>query len=104
MKDSIAACDALPTPVSGETTPANGMREETTEQIVARVQEACAQVADRHKGSAKKRRGLKSFHLGSEDYAEIVAEERGEDIAAEIIGRAIRALIPAVTADDGAKP
>jgi hypothetical protein len=57
-----------------------------------------AQVAKAHKGAAKRKRaenmGLRnSMRFASDEArAEIFAEERGEDIAAEIIEREIRAL------------
>ncbi len=57
--------------------------------------EAAAKVAEAHKGAAAKRRGLKGMKLsnfGPEAAAEIQAEERGEDIAAEIIARTIRQI------------
>lgn len=55
--------------------------------------ERCAQVAKAHKGSAKKKRGLLGERYNSAGAMdEIYAEERGEDIAAEIIEREIRAL------------
>lgn len=55
--------------------------------------EECAKVAMAHKGAAQKaRRAKKNLHMGSDDYAEVVSEERGEDIASEIIAREIRAL------------
>lgn len=56
--------------------------------------EACAQVAEAHKGAAaKKRRTRPNIVKFASDEAkvEIFAEERGEDIAAEIIARNIRA-------------
>jgi hypothetical protein len=47
-----------------------------------------------HKGSAqKKREKLRKSYYTAEVLNEIRAEERGEDIAAEIIERAIRALL-----------
>jgi hypothetical protein len=58
--------------------------------------EAAAKVADQHRGSAAKARLAKDQPLGMMDddglVVEIRAEERGEDIAAEIIAKAIRAL------------
>ena len=58
--------------------------------------EAAAIVADQHRGSAAKARLAKDQPLGRIDddglVVEIRAEERGEDIAAEIIAKAIRAL------------
>lgn len=68
-----------------------------TDAIAAAVEaerEACAKVAESHKGSAAKRRlsrGLKLSHVHPDAQMEIVAEERGEDIAARIIAQAIRA-------------
>ncbi len=53
-------------------------------------------VADQHRGAAAKARLAKGNPLGKMDddglVVEIRAEERGEDIAAEIIAKAIRAL------------
>ena len=53
-------------------------------------------VADQHRGAAAKARLAKGNPLGKMDddglVVEIRAEERGEDIAAEIISKAIRAL------------
>ena len=58
--------------------------------------EAAAIVADQHRGSAAKARIAEGQPLGRIDddglVVEIRAEERGEDIAAEIIAKAIRAL------------
>lgn len=60
--------------------------------------ERCAQIAKAHKGSAAKKRGkIKSNPFMSDDahdgmVTEIYAEERGEDIASEMIETAIRAL------------
>jgi cell division septum initiation protein DivIVA len=65
--------------------------------------EAAAKVARDHKGAAKRKRaenqGLKnSMRFASDEAkAEIWAEERGEDIAAEIIERSILSLIPKET-------
>lgn len=62
--------------------------------------ERCAQVAKAHKGNAAKKRGTikqTPFQSDEEHEAmrnEIYAEERGEDIAAEMIEAAIRALEP----------
>ncbi len=56
--------------------------------------EACAVIATQHKGSAAKARHEKGQKLsGLEDglVVEIIAEERGEEIAAETIAGAIRA-------------
>jgi len=59
------------------------------------VLEAAAEVAKAHKGSATKKRisrGQKLNNVTNEMRWEIVAEERGEDIAAEMIEAAIIAL------------
>ena len=56
--------------------------------------EACAEIADQHKGSAAKKRQSKGQRLVGVDeqiVATIQDEERGEDIAAEMIASAIRA-------------
>lgn len=63
------------------------------DDAVAIERERCAKIAESHKGSAaRKRRSsgqkLSSFGLDSAD--EILCEERGEDIAAEMIAAAIR--------------
>lgn len=58
-------------------------------------QQRCAAVADKHKGSAaaKRRAKGKQFKfLPTDAVPEIEAEERGEDIASEMIARAIRDL------------
>lgn len=64
--------------------------------IIARVKaatiERCAQVAKAHKGSAEKRRRANGRKYDEESLVEIRAEERGEDIAAEMIAAEIRAL------------
>lgn len=61
------------------------------------VLELAAKVADRHKGAAERSRRAKKAHTykfaSDEARMEIAAEERGEDIAAEIIAREIRKLI-----------
>lgn len=56
--------------------------------------EQCAKIADSHKGAADKEARKKGLYrnLRPEAYEEIRAEQRGEDIAAEIIARNIRAL------------
>lgn len=59
------------------------------------VLEEAAKKADAHKGSAAKRRrerGQKLAHMTNQEAAEIVTEERGEDIAAGMIATAIRSL------------
>lgn len=63
---------------------------------VAAEREACARIADEHKGSAtrkrkRKRDGRPLGFMHEEAMIEVAAEERGEDIAAEIIAAAIRA-------------
>lgn len=65
---------------------ASNVREATIEE--------CASIAKAHKGAAQRARKAKgkTLHLGVDGYDEIVAEERGEDIASEIIERSIRAL------------
>ena len=55
--------------------------------------ERCARIAEAHIGSAAARRrqkGQQFKFLPDDVAAEIQAEERGEDIAAEIIARTIR--------------
>lgn len=56
--------------------------------------EEAAKIADAHKGSYAKRPAYKQImrSASEEDKLEIRAEERGEDIAAEMIARAIRGL------------
>lgn len=78
-------------------TPSQRRENETMEGYTIRViredeRERCAKIAEAHKGSAarKRREAGRTLHLGSEYYAEIVSEERGEDIAAEMIAAAIR--------------
>jgi hypothetical protein len=59
------------------------------------VIEECAKIAEVHKGAAKDkrlRRGQKLSRFPQEAWAEIEAEERGEDIASAIIARALRSL------------
>ena len=51
--------------------------------------EGDARIARAHKGSAQKKRGAQSRHVSQEAIAEILAEERGEDIAAVMIAAAI---------------
>lgn len=65
---------------------ASGAREATIRE--------CAAIAKAHKGAAQRARKTrgKSLHLGVDGYDEIVSEERGEDIASEIIEREILAL------------
>lgn len=63
----------------------------------AECRERAAETATAHKGSAAKHRrsmGLKLGHLEPDAQTEIQAEERGEDIAAGVIAREIRALQP----------
>lgn len=63
------------------------------EAAVEAERERCAKIAEAHKGSASRTRQLKHGKLSSfpsHAAEEIQAEERGEDIAAEIIARAIR--------------
>lgn len=64
------------------------------EQVRQATIRECAAIAKAHKGAAARARREKgkSLHLGVDGYDEIVSEERGEDIAAEIIERAILAL------------
>lgn len=55
--------------------------------------ERCAKIADSHKGSAarkRRERGQKLSNFGLDNSDEIQCEERGEDIAAEMIAAAIR--------------
>ena len=59
----------------------------------AHTRERCAKIAMKHRGEAAKRRKMRGQSLSSftdEHQAEIRAEERGEDIAAEMIAAAIR--------------
>lgn len=68
--------------------------------IVSASVECCASVADGHKGRAaeqrcQKAKGRPSFRFADllpEAQTEIIAEERGEDIASEMIGMALRKL------------
>lgn len=73
------------------------------EQRIARLirdtvlteQERCAKVAEKHKGSAaakRRHRGQQFKFLPPDAVPEIEAEERGEDIASDMIARAIRDL------------
>lgn len=65
------------------------------EVILAAIQaerEACAKIAADHKGAAARaRRGRPRLVTTRLAYTDIAAEERGEDIASEIIAAAIRA-------------
>lgn len=64
------------------------------QQGAAEEREACAAIADKHKGAAAKKRRTTGKKLsGFPDMAqlEIQSEERGEDIASETIAAAIRA-------------
>ena len=61
---------------------------EFAQEIAAHARERCAKIALAHKGSATKDREKKG-HAWSE---EIGAEERGEDIAAEMIAAALRKM------------
>ena len=66
---------------------------EAIEECVNAERERCAKIAADHKGAATKRRLARGMKLGSLPHHaqdEIVAEERGEDIAAEMIATAIR--------------
>ena len=57
--------------------------------------ERCAKVAEKHKGSAaakRRHKGQQFKFLPPDAVPEIEAEERGEDIASEMIARAIRNL------------
>lgn len=67
------------------------------EEARAKAIEECASIAKAHKGSAPKRRLVRLGTLPQEAQNEIVAEERGEDIASEIIEKSIRALLSAPT-------
>ena len=71
--------------------------------ITKREREACAKLAEQHKGSAarrRKERGQRLVNYGPEIQNEINAEERGEDLAAECIARAIRARSEKEKTDD----
>lgn len=61
----------------------------------------CAAIAKAHKSSYRKKPNYKQFYKGASDEArlEIQAEERGEDIASEIIERTILALTSPDTAE-----
>lgn len=67
--------------------------DERVRLAVAAERERCARIADAHKGSYTKKLNYKAIMRSAspEAIAEVRAEERGEDIAAEIIGRTIRA-------------
>ncbi len=74
--------------------PVNGICQAgaTWDRATAAERERCAKIAEAHKGAAARKRlsrGQK-LHMAVDGYEEIVAEERGEDIAAEIIAREIR--------------
>jgi hypothetical protein len=98
-------------------TPYEELREKATLAIMAKVPEGygmtgreaqeyahaalilalthCAEIAEAHKGEAERQRRNKTARSFSpEALDEIWAEERGEDIASEIIARSIRALLP----------
>ena len=69
------------------------LKAEIRRQAAEEMREDCAAVAKAHKGLAAKRRKAKGLRLSDcDNWEEIEAEERGEDIAAEMIERAIRAL------------
>lgn len=58
--------------------------------------EECAKIAEAHIGSASKQRlarGLRLSTMSPDAIAEVQAEERGEDIAAELIAKRIRAAL-----------
>lgn len=67
----------------------------TWDRATAAERERCAKIAEAHKGSYTKRPSYKVIWktANEESRIEIRAEERGEDIAAEIIARAIRAEV-----------
>ncbi len=70
---------------------------------IKREREACAKLAEQHKGSAarrRKERGQRLVSYSPEIQIEINAEERGEDLAAECIARAIRARSEKEKTDD----
>jgi 23S rRNA pseudoU1915 N3-methylase RlmH len=57
---------------------------------------AAAEIAEDHKGSAERKRterGLKLSKLSTYEQYKILAEERGKDIASEMIASAILSLI-----------
>ena len=64
--------------------------------MVAQIQilEAAANIAEAHKGSAQRGRKRAGLSMDTPFRDEIIAEERGEDIAAEVIAREIRRKIP----------
>ena len=60
--------------------------EDAARQAAAQMRERCAAIAKAHKGSAAKRRKAKELRLSDcDNWEEIEAEERGEDIAAEMM-------------------
>ena len=64
---------------------------ETKVQAAVRAErERCAKIADAHRGAAAKKRRARGPQADNSALDEIYAEERGEDIAAEIIARTIR--------------
>lgn len=74
------------------------VRAEGRQEGFAAARERAARVASDHKGAAQRKRHARGQRLASlPDYAqaEVEAEERGEDIASEVIAREIRALKPA---------
>lgn len=66
-------------------------RELSIEAATAAERKLCAEIADRHKGSAAQRRPKLGEFFNASMSEEIRAEERGENIAAEMIATAIRA-------------
>jgi len=78
----------------GDLREACDLAETAIADAIAEEREACAVAAEKHKGAAaneRHRKGLRFTQMQPEAVAEIEAEERGEDIAAEIIARTIRA-------------
>ena len=69
-------------------------RDKALAEARAAAIEECAKVALVHRGSAAKKRQEKAKlpKMSPDTMNEILAEERGEDIAVEIIAAAIRAL------------
>ena len=73
------------------------MREDAVDAAVKAEREACAAVAEAHKGAAKRKREAAWLKTGkrprSDMLESILAEENGEDIASHEIATAIRARV-----------
>lgn len=73
---------------------AHAVAEKEGATLVEAEREACESIARDQKGKARTerlRKGMKLGHLSQEANDEIIAEERGENIASEEIAAAIRA-------------